>query len=208
MHVAITFLLLAFVLTFLIVYSGTLEASDTSGFFALNSLASSQLIADIAIIVTYFGSELILIPFAGLLYLLSKTNKLETVFVVVFAVVVSDIVLFALKTGFVRPRPSHVLNDVILPLGVDNESSFPSGHTARAFAVATLVSVRMGRKYVPLLALAIGVALSRIIIGVHFPSDVVGGALLGILIGLVSCEYGPRVYRYAVPRLFPDRRIP
>jgi len=174
--VAIPFLLLAFVLTFLIVYSRILEASDTSGFFALNSLASSQLIADIAIIVTYFGSELILIPFAGLLYLLSKTNKLETV--------------------------------GVIPLGVDNESSFPSGHTARAFAVATLVSVRMGRKYVPLLALAIGVALSRIIIGVHFPSDVVGGAFLGIFIGLVSHEYGPRVYRYAVPRFFPGRRIP
>ena len=205
---AIPFLLLAFVLTFLIVYSRILEASDTSGFFALNSLASSQLIADIAIIVTYFGSELILIPFAGLLYMLSKTNKLETAFVVVFVVVVSDIVLFPLKTGYVRPRPSHVLNGVILPLGVDNESSFPSGHTARAFAVATLVSVRMGRKYVPLLALAIGVALSRIIIGVHFPSDVVGGAFLGIFIGLVSHEYGPRVYRYAVPRFFPGRRIP
>src|SRR2546427_12512658 len=96
-HVAIPFLLLAFVLTFLIVYSGTLEASDTSGFFALNSLASSQLIADIAIIVTYFGSELILIPFAGLLYLLSKTNKLETAFVVVFVVVVSDVGLLDLK---------------------------------------------------------------------------------------------------------------
>ncbi|TMI42087.1 phosphatase PAP2 family protein, partial [Candidatus Bathyarchaeota archaeon] len=202
---AIPFLLLAFVLTFLIVYSRILEASDTSGFFALNSLASSQLIADIAIIVTYFGSELILIPFAGLLYMLSKTNKLETAFVVVFVVVVSDIVLFPLKTGYVRPRPSHVLNGFIPPLGVDNESSFPSGHTARAFAVATLVSVRMGRKYVPLLALAIGVALSRIIIGVHFPSDVVGGAFLGIFIGLVSHEYGPRVYRYAVPRLFPGR---
>ena len=205
---AIPFLLVAFVLTFLIVYSRILEASDTSGFFALNSLASSQLIADIAIIVTYFGSELILIPYAGLLYMLSKTNKLETAFMVVFVAVVSDIVLFALKTGYVRLRPSHVLNGLILPLGVDNESSFPSGHTARAFAVATLVSVRMGRKYVPLLALAIGVALSRIIIGVHFPSDVVGGAFLGIFIGLVSHEYGPRVYRYAVPRLFPGRRIP
>ena len=205
---AIPFLLLAFVLTFLIVYSRILEASDTSGFFALNSLASSQLIADIAIIVTYFGSELILIPYAGLLYMLSKTNKLETAFMVVFVVVVSDIVLFALKTGYVRPRPSHVLNGLILPLGVDNESSFPSGHTARAFAVASLVSLRMGRKYVPLLTLAIGVALSRIIIGVHFPSDVVGGAFLGILIGLVSYEYGPRVFRYAVPRLFPGRAIP
>lgn len=207
-RVVIPILLLAFVLTFLIVYYGIFQASDTSGFFALNRLASSQYIADIAIIVTYFGSELILIPFAGLLYLRSRTNKLETAFLVVFAVVVSDLVLLMLKTGYPRPRPSHVLNGVILPLGVDNESSFPSGHTTRAFAVASLVSLRMGRKYVFLLVLAIGVALSRIIIGVHFPSDVVGGAFLGILLALVFHEYGPRVYRYVIPRLFPGRNIP
>jgi len=135
-------------------------------------------------------------------------NKLETAFLVVFAVVVSDLVLLVLKTGYFRQRPSHILNGVILPLGVDNESSFPSGHTTRAFAVASLVSLRMGRKYVLLLVLAIGVALSRIIIGVHFPLDVVGGAFLGILLGLVFYEYGPRVYRYVIPRLFPDRESP
>ena len=207
-QVAIPILLLAFVLTFLIVYYEAFQASDTSGFFALNRLASSQSIADIAIIVTYFGSELILIPFAGLLYLRSKKNKLETAFMLVAAVVVSDIVLLILKAGYFRQRPSHVLNGVILPLGVDNESSFPSGHTTRAFAVASLVSLRMGRKYVLLLVLAIGVALSRIIIGVHFPLDVVGGAFLGILLGLVFYEYGPRVYRYVIPRLFPDRESP
>jgi membrane-associated phospholipid phosphatase len=66
----------------------------------------------------------------------------------------------------------------------------------------------VGRKYVLLLVLAIGVALSRIIIGVHFPLDVVGGAFLGILLGLLYYEYGPRVYRYVIPRLFPDREIP
>lgn len=207
-HVAFPILLLAFLVTFLIVYYGIFQASDTDGFFALNRLASSQSIADIAIIVTYFGSELILIPLAGLLYLLSKSNKLEAAFVVVFAVVVSDLVLLILKSGYVRPRPSHILNGVILPLGVDNESSFPSGHTARAFAVSSLVSLRMGRKYAFLVILAIGVALSRIIIGVHFPSDVVGGALLGILLGLLYYEYGPRVYRCFIPRLFPGRNIP
>lgn len=205
---AIPFLLLAFVLTFLIVYSGIFQETDASGFLALNNLARSQSIADIAIVVTYFGSEFVLVPLAGLLYLVSKTKKLETAFVVVLAVVVSDLVLFVLKTAYVRQRPPLVLNGVILPLGPDTGSSFPSGHTTRAFAVAALVALRMGRKYAFLLVLAIGVSLSRIIIGVHFPFDVVGGAFLGILLGLVLHELGPRVYRYVMPRLFPGRQIP
>jgi len=205
---AVPVLLIAFILTFLIVYYGIFQDSDTSGFVALNHLATSQSIADIAIVVTYFGSELVLIPFAGLLYLLSKTKKLETAFVVALLVVISDIVLFLLKTGYVRQRPYLVLNGVILPLGQDSGSSFPSGHTTRAFAIATLVSLRTSRKYAFLLVLAIGVALSRIIIGVHFPLDVVGGAFLGIFLGLVIYEYGPRLYRYVIPKLFPGRQIP
>jgi undecaprenyl-diphosphatase len=205
---AITGLLLAFVATFLIVYSGSFASNDTSGFFELNGLSSSQSIADLAVAVTYFGSELILVPLAGLFYLLSKTKKLETAFVVVLAVVVSDIVLFVLKTAYVRQRPSLVLNGVILPIGPDSGSSFPSGHTTRAFAVASLASLRMGRRYAFSLVLAIGVALSRVIIGVHFPLDVVGGALLGLILGLVVYEHGPRVYRYVIPKLFPGRQIP
>jgi undecaprenyl-diphosphatase len=204
----ITGSLLAFVATFLIVRSEILVSNDTSGFFALNGLATSQTIADLAIVVTYFGSELILIPFAALLYLLSKTKKLESAFVVVLAVVVSDILLFVLKSVYVRQRPPLVLNGVILPIGPDSGSSFPSGHTTRAFAVASLVSLRMGRKYALLLVLAIGVALSRVIIGVHFPLDVVGGAFLGIVLGLVVYEHGPRLYRYVIPKLFPGRQIP
>jgi undecaprenyl-diphosphatase len=204
----ITGSLLAFVATFLIVRSEILVSNDTSGFFALNGLATSQTIADLAIVVTYFGSELILIPFAALLYLLSKTKKLESAFVVVLAVVVSDILLFVLKSVYVRQRPPLVLNGVILPIGPDSGSSFPSGHTTRAFAVASLVSLRMGRKYALLLVLAIGVALSRVIIGVHFPLDVVGGAFLGVVLGLVVYEHGPRLYRYVIPKLFPGRQIP
>jgi undecaprenyl-diphosphatase len=190
------------------VYSGIIVSNDTSGFFELNGLATSQSIADLAVVVTYFGSELVLISFAGLLYLLSKTKKLETAFVVVLAVVLSDIVLFVLKTVYVRQRPPLVLNGVILPFGPDSGSSFPSGHTTRAFAVASLVSLIMGRKYAFLLVLAIGVALSRVIIGVHFPSDVLGGAFLGMLLGLVVYEHGPRLYRYVIPKLFPGRQIP
>ncbi|HZD12731.1 MAG TPA: phosphatase PAP2 family protein, partial [Candidatus Binatus sp.] len=135
----LSILLFGFLVTFLVVYTGIVYDEDTNTFLALNHLASSPVVADIAIVITYFGSELVLIPLAGVIYLLSKNNKLERVFLVVLAVAVSDALLILLKAAYGRPRPSRALTgfQIILPLGVDSESSFPSGHTTRAFAVAS-----------------------------------------------------------------------
>jgi undecaprenyl-diphosphatase len=77
-------------------------------------------------------------------------------------------------------------------MGPDGGSSFPSGHTARSVAVSTFILLKKGRRYFPLILLSVGVALSRVILGVHFPLDVTGGALLGIIIGVVSLQYGKR----------------
>jgi undecaprenyl-diphosphatase len=69
-------------------------------------------------------------------------------------------------------------------VGVPGSHSFPSGHTASSFACATVLAFASPR-FAPLfylLALAIG--FSRVYNGVHYPLDVVGGAALGVLIGL------------------------
>ncbi|MFQ6010700.1 MAG: phosphatase PAP2 family protein [Nitrososphaerales archaeon] len=67
------------------------------------------------------------------------------------------------------------------------EGSYPSGHTARAFAAATVLFVSLGGKgrwLFPVLALGSG--LSRLLLGVHFFSDVMGGALLGMWAGTIG----------------------
>jgi undecaprenyl-diphosphatase len=59
--------------------------------------------------------------------------------------------------------------------------SFPSGHATTAFALAAVVGFLSPRWFYPMLAVAVLIALSRVALGVHYPSDVTGGAILGLL---------------------------
>jgi undecaprenyl-diphosphatase len=63
--------------------------------------------------------------------------------------------------------------------------SFPSGHTATSFACATVLAAFVPRLRVPLFVLAALIALSRIYNGMHYPTDVLAGALLGVLTALL-----------------------
>lgn len=72
----------------------------------------------------------------------------------------------------VRPEPEPLMTSAI-------DLSFPSGHAATSFAGATLLALAAPTLAVPLFALAAAVAWSRVYVGVHYPLDVVAGALLG-----------------------------
>jgi membrane-associated phospholipid phosphatase len=89
----------------------------------------------------------------------------------------------ALKLLVRRPRPQ--LPDLPPLTGTPTQLSFPSAHTATSFAGARLYS-RMGLPAAPLYALAGTLALSRLYLGVHYPSDVLAGALLGSTIAAVA----------------------
>jgi len=119
---------------------------------------------------------------------------------VVFAITLSDLVLSILKGAYFRPRPYQVLSGVNLPIGQDELSSFPSGHATRAFAVAALITMQKGKKYAVVLLLSTTVAVSRVIIGLHFPSDVLAGAFLGIVLAVGSVNF---LSKYVYPRLPP-----
>ena len=66
--------------------------------------------------------------------------------------------------------------------------SFPSGHTASAFAFATAVTADLPQLALPLYGMAVAVGYSRVHGGVHYPADVAGGAVLGLAVGTVVRE--------------------
>lgn len=91
-------------------------------------------------------------------------------------------ITMAMKYTFDRQRPYEKYPDLIHPVSTEPDPSFPSGHTAAAFSLATSLSITYPKWYViaPSAVWACGVGLSRINQGVHYPSDVITGAVIGV----------------------------
>jgi len=87
-----------------------------------------------------------------------------------------------LKPLFCRVRPCWAMEGVRLLVVQGNTASFPSSHAANAFAFATVVLYYYKRAGAALLAVALAVGYSRVYVGVHYPSDVVAGALWGVFV--------------------------
>lgn len=86
-----------------------------------------------------------------------------------------------------RVRPFTVIKELVPLIQKPTDPSFPSGHTACAFAVGFLLFRRLPKRYgLPCLLLAILIGLSRIYLGVHYPSDVLAGAISGIAISYAA----------------------
>jgi len=110
----------------------------------------------------------------------SWTEKKEAYFIA-SALVVSSGITFGLKYAVNRPRPFVMYSDVYQKDSHVGPYSFPSGHTSSAFALATSVSMYYPEWYViaPAAVWACTVGYSRMYLGVHYPTDVLAGALVG-----------------------------
>jgi undecaprenyl-diphosphatase len=102
----------------------------------------------------------------------------------VIAVVLADWSAMGLKALFDRPRPPLRYAEPKTLVHLPHDASFPSGHAATSFAAATMLSFAFPRFAPFLYVLAAAVAFSRVYVGVHYPLDVIGGALLGVLVAI------------------------
>lgn len=104
------------------------------------------------------------------------------------AIIVTLLVTVVLKELVDRPRPYELMS-VVSQAGADYLPSFPSGHAALAFSLAT--SVIVGRKLfgVLLMILAAIISLGRVVALVHYPTDIAFGMLVGVFVALFVSRY-------------------
>lgn len=113
------------------------------------------------------------------------------------SIVVSSLITYALKVSINRPRPFKT-NPVLISEGSAGSPSFPSGHTSEAFSTATALSIGYPKWYVivPAYAWAGSVAYSRMYLGVHYPTDVIAGAITGAGSAWLTYEANKWIHHY------------
>lgn len=98
-------------------------------------------------------------------------------------------IYFVLKNGFKRNRPEAALKDFESLITPSDKFSFPSGHTSASFMMATLIGYFFPYLLAVLFVWAALVGFSRVVLGVHFPTDILVGVILGVSTAIFSLEY-------------------
>jgi undecaprenyl-diphosphatase len=115
-------------------------------------------------------------------------DRLQAILSAVLAAGVGVAMFLKLKRSFGRKRPCAIQPHCWATLLPPDQFSFPSGHTITAFSVAVALGVYYPFMLPGLLFLAISVAVSRILLGMHFLTDVLAGAAIGGLLGYFSAD--------------------
>ena len=164
---------------------------DIPIFISINSGLANTYVGWAFNILTRLGSTIFMLTICVALYSVRRRRESLIIF---WSIIVGTLLTLPLKLAVPRPRPSMILPSTVL---FDREpgSSFPSGHSMRIFAFASVGSRLWPRLTIPLHVLALLVAFSRIYMGQHFPSDVIAGTAIGLVAGYLTTKYQNQLLR-------------
>ncbi|MFS0673407.1 phosphatase PAP2 family protein [Ornithinibacillus sp. 179-J 7C1 HS] len=138
--------------------------------------------------ITNLGGATFTITAVLLLILLSSGPIRTTAIASALALAISHIPVAIMKKLYPRKRPYLVLENSHVMENPLTDCSFPSGHTTAIFSVVTPFILLYPILLIALLPIAFLVALSRVYLGLHYPSDIIVGSMLGVSSGII-CFY-------------------
>lgn len=139
--------------------------------------------------ITDLGGVIYISLFLCILLLLGNQRMKYIGFEAIAALVISQSIVYLLKKALSRERPYKIIEH-LNTFGIDmKDYSFPSGHTTASFSIATTVALNMPRISIYIFILAMIIGISRIYLGVHYPTDVAAGILLGLSVSLLVHFY-------------------
>ena len=174
-----------------------LLALDGGALLWIQEWVRCGLLTPLATFYTHLGdSGMLWIALSALLLCFKKTRKAGAagLLALLFSLLFTNGILKHLVS---RPRPWLTVEGLVPLIAEHDPNSFPSGHTSASFAAASAWWRTLPRRWMRAAAgvLAALMALSRLYVGVHFPSDVAAGVLVGLLCGWLACLLGRALLR-------------
>jgi len=164
-----------------------LYAIDRTLFLFLNRTVANPVFDWLMPIITEEHNQYIpiLLIWLTLMIFCGKKGRITGLLIIVIITLSDQLSSSVIKPLVGRTRPCFVVDGVRLLIDQSRSFSFPSSHATNMAAAATLFSVKYPRGRIVIISIAAAVAYSRIYVGVHYPSDLIGGAILGVLCAAV-----------------------
>lgn len=160
---------------------------DTSVFYFLNQTIANPILDKVMPYITDVHSWYLVYIFGilGLIWKGGKNGRYAALALILGVVLTDQFNSEILKDMFGRLRPCKTLDDVRLLVNCGSGKSFPSSHAANNFAAAFILTRYYPKNWILYYFVAFLMALSRPYVGVHYPSDILGGAIVGVAMGFV-----------------------
>lgn len=173
-------------------------ALDRWLFFLINGSSTYHLDFVMPFVTQKFNFLGAIIAGAVFIMVFGKRRDRWGLVLLVIVVLSSDLASNLLKGVFARTRPCNAMEGVRMLSGCGSSYSFPSGHATNIFAAMAFLTTRYRRYFPVFFAVALVVGYSRVYVGVHYPADVLAGALLGSALAVL---YAGADKRYFTPRI-------
>ena len=154
----------------------------------------NEVLTPVLTFITHLGDKGLFWIVLSLLLLIKKSTR-KTGFLSLLSLLITFLIVnVCMKNGFARIRPYETLTDLLFLIEKQSDFSFPSGHSASSFASAVVLFKQLPKRYgIPILILAVLIAFSRIYMGVHYPTDILAGILIGSIVALLIVYVNKRI---------------